>query len=79
MSGVEIRQEATSEGQRGGGRWQEGWPAPLCRASWSTAGRNGYMYVQCSMGNNSKSRQTRVTVHVFCKSSHRALHLCEFL
>ena len=27
-------------------------------------GRNGY--VQCSKGNNSKSRQTRVAVHVFC-------------
>ena len=38
-------------------------------------GRNGY--VQCSKGNNSKSGQTRVMVHVFCKSSHSALHLCE--
>ena len=38
-------------------------------------GRNGY--VQCSKGNNSKSRQTRVMVHVFCISSHNALHLCE--
>ena len=28
-------------------------------------GRNGY--VQCSKGNNSKSRQTRVTVHVFSR------------
>ena len=35
-------------------------------------GRNGY--VQCSKGNNSKSRQTRVMVHVFCTSSHSALH-----
>ena len=34
-------------------------------------------YVQCSKGNRSKSRQTRVTVHVFCKSSHSNLHLCE--
>ena len=34
-------------------------------------------YVQCSKDNNSKSRQSRVTVHVFCKSSHSALHLCE--
>ena len=31
-------------------------------------GRNGY--VQCSKGNNSKSRQTRVTVQVFCTLSH---------
>ena len=27
--------------------------------------------------NNSKNRQTRVTVHVFCTSSHDALYLCE--
>ena len=27
--------------------------------------------------NNSKSRQTRVMIHVFCMSSHGALHLCE--
>ena len=33
-------------------------------------GRNGY--VQCSKGNNSISRQTRVTVHVFCTLSHGA-------
>ena len=38
-------------------------------------GKNGY--VQCSRGNNSERRQTRVMVHVFCKSSHSALHLCE--
>ena len=37
-------------------------------------GRNGY--VQCSKGINSKCRQTRVTVHVFCMSPHSALHLC---
>ena len=36
MSGVEIRQRAASEGQRGGRRGQEGRPAPLYRASWST-------------------------------------------
>ena len=36
MSGVEIRQRAASEGQRGGRGGQEGWPAPLYRASWST-------------------------------------------
>ena len=29
MSGVEIRQRAASEGQRGGRKGQEGWPAPL--------------------------------------------------
>ena len=40
-------------------------------------GRN--CYVQCSKGNNSKSRQTRVTDYVFCKSSHSTLHLCEVL
>ena len=40
-------------------------------------GRIGY--VQCPKGNYSKSRQTRVTVHKFCKLSHGALHLCEVL
>ena len=29
MSGVEIRQRAASEGQRGSRRGQEGWPARL--------------------------------------------------
>ena len=38
-------------------------------------GRNGY--VQCSGCNNSKSRQTKVTVHMFCMSSHGALYLCK--
>ena len=38
-------------------------------------GRNGY--IQCSKGNNSKCRQTRITVNVVCISSHSALHLCE--
>ena len=38
-------------------------------------GRNGY--VQCSKGNNSISRQIKVTVHVFCTSSHGDLHWCE--
>ena len=38
-------------------------------------GTNGY--VQCSKGKNSKSRQTRVTVHAFCTSTHRSLNLCE--
>ena len=35
-------------------------------------GRHGY--VQCLKGNNFKSRQTRVTVHMFCTSSHGALY-----
>ena len=34
-------------------------------------------YVQCSKDNNSKSRQTRVMVHVVCTLSDGALHLCE--
>ena len=38
-------------------------------------GRNGY--VQCSKGNTSKRRQTRVTGHVFWTLSHNALHWCE--
>ena len=28
-------------------------------------------------GNNSKSRKTSVTVHVFCMSSYGVYHLCE--
>ena len=36
MCGVEIRQGAALEEQRGGRRGKEGWPAPLYRASWST-------------------------------------------
>ena len=36
MSGVQIRQRAASEWLRGGRRGQEGQPAPLYRASWST-------------------------------------------
>ena len=35
-------------------------------------GRNGY--VQCSKVDNSRSRQTRVMIHVFCTSSHGGLH-----
>ena len=31
-------------------------------------GGNGHF--QYSKGNNSKSRKTRVTIHVFCMSSH---------
>ena len=38
-------------------------------------GSNGY--VQCSKGNNSVIRQTRVMVHVFCTLSYSALHWCE--
>ena len=37
-------------------------------------GRNGY--VQCSRGDNSVSRQTRVMIH-FCTSCHGGLHWCE--
>ena len=40
MSGVEIRQRAASKWQRGSRRWQEGWPAPLYRASGSTDDAN---------------------------------------
>ena len=40
-------------------------------------GRNGY--VQYSKGNNSKSTQTGVTVHLFCTSFHSDLHLSEIL
>ena len=36
-------------------------------------GRNGH--VQYAMGNNCKSRKTRVTVHVFCMSSH-GVNIC---
>ena len=36
-------------------------------------GRNGY--AQCSKGNNSKSRQTRITIHVFCILSN-SLYVC---
>ena len=35
--------------------------------------KNGY--VQCSKSNNSKIRKIRVTVHMFCMSSHGALHI----
>ena len=38
-------------------------------------GRKGY--VQCSKGNNSKSRQTMVTVHEFWSLFHQALNLFE--
>ena len=40
-------------------------------------GRNND-YVQCSKGNSSKSRETKVTIHVFCTSSHSALHLSRY-
>ena len=36
MSGVDIRQRAASEDQMGSRRGQEGRPAPLHRARWST-------------------------------------------
>ena len=36
-------------------------------------GRNGHF--QYSKGNNCKSRKTRVTVHVFCMSSH-GVNIC---
>ena len=35
----------------------------------------GNVYVQCSKGNNSKSRQISVMVHVFCTLSH-GLYIC---
>ena len=38
-------------------------------------GRNSY--VQCSKSNNSKSRQIRVMLHMFCTPSQGALHLCK--
>ena len=38
-------------------------------------GGNGHF--QYSKGNNAKSRKTRVTVHVFCKSPQAVSHLCE--
>ena len=38
-------------------------------------GRDGY--IQCSKGNNSRTRKPNVMVYVFCMSSHGALHLCE--
>ena len=37
MSGVEKRQKAALKGNWGGRKGQEGRPAPLYRASWSTA------------------------------------------
>ena len=42
-----------------------------------TGVHGGNDYFQSSKGNNSKSRQIRVTVHVFCILSHGALYLCE--
>ena len=51
MSGVEIRQRAASDGQRGGKRGQEGRPAPLHRASWSTAPIYSVgQFIQSTMG-----------------------------
>ena len=45
MSGVEIRQNADSEGQRGGRKGQEEWPTPLYRASWSTDIMYGFLSI----------------------------------
>ena len=42
-----------------------------------TGVHGGNDYVQCSKGNNSKSGQIRVMVHVFCTLFHGALYLCE--
>ena len=58
--------------------WEISWNISNgCQLSEQTKihGRNGY--IQCSKGNNSKSRQTRLMVHEFCTSSHEALNLCE--
>ena len=33
--------------------------------------------VKYTKGNNSKSRKTRVTVHVFCRSSYVVYRLCK--
>ena len=52
MSGVEIRQSAASEGQRGSRRGQEGWPAPLYMASWSTVLYRDAMSVDVSKKRN---------------------------
>ena len=38
-------------------------------------GRNGY--VQCSKGNNSRTRQSKVMVHAFCMLKNGSLHLWE--
>ena len=62
----------------------------LCEISWKylkrfflftkqTRVHGGNGYVQCSMGNNSKSRQTRVLLHMFCILPHGTLYLCEVL
>ena len=40
---------------------------------WSGHGGNGHF--QYSKGNNSKSRKTRVTAHVFCMSPH-GVNIC---
>ena len=44
-----------------------------------TLAHGGNGYVQHLKGNNSKSRQTRVMVHVFCTLSHGALYWLEVL
>ena len=52
MSGVEIRQRAASEGQRGGRRGQEGQPTHLYRASWSTVQRYTCMTLKSTSRNS---------------------------
>ena len=54
----------------------------VSRTFFNLQSRHEYMvhgYAQCLKGNNSKRRQTRIKVHVYCMSSHSALHLCEVL
>ena len=43
---------------------------------WSGHGRNGGD-VQCSKGNNSKRRLTRIMVYVFCTFFYAVIHWCE--
>ena len=45
MSGVKIRQRAVLKGERGSRKGQEGRPASLYRASWSTVGE-----IVCNFG-----------------------------
>ena len=74
MSGVEVRQRAASEGHRGGRRGQEGRPAPLYRASWST---EMPPLIQSVVSNDSVSGQRRprsacadVQVYLGLRSTH---------
>ena len=45
MSGVEIRQRATLEGQRSSSRGQEGQPTPPYRVNWSTEKKSKTFYL----------------------------------